>query len=82
MPLSSSIGHIEYTQVGFLLAAAAAAAVLLQLIEGVPFRDLLDDLRHSNQNTMVAMHTVDAEVVFLDGLKLRHAPPPLSSSSS
>ena len=82
MPFSSSVGHIEYTQVGLLLAAAAAAAVLLQLIEGVPFKDFIDDLRHSNQNTVVAMHTVDAEVVLLDGLKQRHVPPPLSDSSS
>ena len=82
MPLSSSVGHIQYTQVGFLLAAAAAAAVLFQLIEGVPFRNLLDDLRNSNQNTMVAVLAVDAEVVFLDGLKQRHAPPLRSSSSS
>jgi len=82
MPFRSSVGYIEYTQVCFLLAAAAAAAVLLQLIEGVSFRDFFDDLRHSNQNTMIAMHTVDAEVVFLDGLKQRHAPPLRSSSSS
>ena len=82
MPFCSFVGHVEYTKVCFLLAAAAAAAVLLQLIEGVSFRDFIDDLRHSNQNTMIAMHTVDAEVVLLDGLKQRHAPPPLSSSSS
>lgn len=82
MPFSSSVGYIEYTQVGLLLAAAAAAAVLLQLIEGVSFRDLLDDLCDSNQDTVVAMHTVDAEVVFLDGLKQRHALPLRSSSSS
>jgi len=48
MPFSSSVGYIEYTKVCFLLAAAAAAAVLLQLIEGVPFRDLLDDLCDCN----------------------------------
>ena len=66
MPFSSSVGYIEYTQVCFLLAAAAAAAVLLQLIEGVSFRDFFDDLRHSNQNTMIAMHTVNAEVVLFN----------------
>ena len=82
MPFRSSVGHIEYTQVGLLMAAAAAATVLSQLIEGVSFRDFFDDLRHSNQNTMIAMHTVNAEVVFLDGLKQRHAQPPLSGSSS
>lgn len=82
MPFSSSVGYIEDTQVGLLLAATAAATVLLQLIEGVPFRDLLDDLRNGNQNTMITMHTVDAEVVFLDGLKQRHALPLRSSSSS
>ena len=74
MPFSSSVGYIEYTQVGLLLAAAAAATVLLQLIEGVPFRDLLDDLRNSNQNTMVAMHTVDAEVMLLNSFQQCHFP--------
>ena len=82
MPFRRSIGHIKYTQVSLLQAAAAAAAVLLKLIEGVSFRDFIDDLRHSNQNTMIAMHTVDAEVVFLNSFKQRHAPPPLSGSSS
>ena len=82
MPFCSSVGYIEYTQVCFLLAAAAAAAVLLQLIEGVPFRDLLDDLRNSNQNTMVAMHTVNAEVVILNSFQQCHFPTRQSCSSS
>ena len=82
MPFSSSVGYVEYTQVCLLLAAAVAAAVLLQLIEGVSFRDFIDDLRNSNQNTMVAMHTVNAEVVFLNSFQQRHAQPPLSGSSS
>ena len=82
MPFSSSVGYIEYTQVGLLLAAAAAAAVLLQLIEGVPFRDLLDDLCDCNQDTVVAMHTVNAEVVLLNSFQQRHFPTLLSSSSS
>ena len=66
MPPSSSIGHIEYTQVGFLLAAAAAAAVSAELLKGVSFRDLLDDLCHCNQNTVVAVLAVNAEVVLLN----------------
>ena len=66
MPCIGSVGYIEYTQVGFLLAAAAAAAVFLQLIEGVAFRNLLDGLRNSNQDTMIAMQTVYAEVVLLN----------------
>jgi len=82
MPFSSSIGYIEYTQVCFLLAAAAAAAVLLQLIEGVSFRDLLDDLRNSNQDTMFTMHTVDAEVVLLNSFEQCHFPTRQSCSSS
>ncbi len=82
MPFSSSVGHIEYTQVCILLAAAAAAAVLLQSLESVTFRDLLDDLRNSNQNTVVAMHTVDAEVVLLNSFQQRHFQTRLSNSSS
>ena len=82
MILCSFFGHIEYTMVGLFLSAAAAAAILLQLIEGVPFRDFIDDLRDSNQNTMVAMHTVNAEVVLLNSFQQRHFPTLLSNSSS
>ena len=82
MPFSSSVGYIEYTQVGLLLATAAAAAVLLQLIEGVSFRDLLDDLRNSNQDTMITMHTMNAEVVFLNSFQQRHFPTRQSCSAS
>ena len=82
MILCSFVGHIEYTKVGLFLSAAAAAAILLQLIEGVPFRDFIDDLRDSNQNTMVAMHTVNAEVVLLNSFQQRHFPTLLSNSSS
>ena len=72
MPFSSSVGYIEYTQVGLLLATAAAATVLLQLIEGVSFRDLLDDLRNSDQNRMITMQAVYAEVVLLNSFQQRH----------
>ena len=82
MPFCSSVGYIEYTQVCLLLAAAAAAAVLLQLIEGVPFRDLLDDLCDCNQDTMITMHTVDAEVVLLNSFQQCHFPTRQSCSSS
>lgn len=82
MILCSFFGHIEYTKVGLFLSAAATAAILLQLIEGVPFRDFIDDLRDSNQNTMVAMHTVNAEVVLLNSFQQRHFPTLLSNSSS
>lgn len=82
MPFSGSVGYIKYTQVCFLLATAAAAAVLLQLIEGVSFGDLLDDLCDCNQDTMVAIHTVDAEVVLLNSFQQRHFPTLLSNSSS
>ena len=82
MPFSSSVGYIEYTQVCFLLAAAAAATVLLQSIKGVPFRDLLDDLRNSDQNRMITIHTADAEVVLLNSFQQRHFQTRQSSSSS
>ena len=82
MPFSSSVGYIEYTQVGLLLAAAAAATVLLQLIEGVPFRDLLDDLCDCNQNTMIAVLAVNAEVVLLNSFQECHFPTRQSCSSS
>ena len=82
MPFCSSVSYIEYTQVCLLLAAAAAAAVLLQLIEGVSFRDLLDDLCDCNQNTVVALHTVDAEVMLLNSFQERHFQTRLSNSSS
>ena len=82
MPFSSSGGYIQDTQVCFFVVAAAAATVFLKSLEGVPFRNLLDDLRNSNQDTMVAMHTMDAEVVLLNSFQQRHFQTRLSNSSS
>ena len=66
MPLSSSVCYVEDTKVCLLASVTATAIFLLKLIKGVSFRDLLDDLCHSNQNRLIAMHAVDAEVVLFN----------------